>query len=76
MPDLTAMPALEPQDAQGHQFVFYGDCCSGVAGHPRERNFAAVNNVIRRLKPQPEFICFIGDHICGTTTDCDDLRRQ
>ncbi len=76
MPDLPPIPSLEPQDAQGHQFVFYGDCCSGSAGQPREANFAAVNGAIRRLTPQPEFLCFIGDHIVGMTTDYDDLRRQ
>ena len=62
--DQAVVPALLPRGG-GHQFVFYGDCCSGAPGAPGEANFAAVNNVLRRLNPMPEFICFLGDHIMG-----------
>ena len=71
----THISALEPTN-HGHQFVFYGDCCSGVPGGSTEANFAAVNAVIARLSPQPEFILFLGDHIRGMTDDYDDLRNQ
>ncbi len=60
----------------GHQFVCYADSCSGVPGAPHEKTFAAVNAVVRRLRPQPEFICFPGDEIVGLTADADELRRQ
>ena len=56
--------ALRP-DHGGHQFVFYGDCCSGIPGGLFERNFAQVNAALQRLFPQPEFIIFLGDHIMG-----------
>jgi hypothetical protein len=70
-----AIPALLPRGA-GHQFVCYADSCSGVPGAPHEATFAAVNAVVRRLRPQPEFICFPGDEIAGLTADDDELRRQ
>ena len=69
------IPALMPR-GQGHQFVFYGDACSGVAGAPHERTFAGINATVRRLAPLPEFILFLGDEIAGYTTDADKLRRQ
>ena len=56
------IPALLPQ-GNGHQFVLYGDACSGIPGALHERSFAAVNAVVRRLMPQPEFIIFAGDEI-------------
>lgn len=68
--------ALTPRGAKGHQFVFYGDCCSGVPGAPREANFAAVNSVVAKLGPPPEFICFIGDAIYGMADEADEIRRQ
>lgn len=67
--------ALLPRD-QGHQFVLYGDACSGVAGAPHERTFASVNAAVRRLTPSPEFILFLGDEIAGYTADADTLRQQ
>lgn len=51
------IPALLPR-IPGHQFVLYGDACSGVPGALHETMFASVNAVIRRLRPQPEFILF------------------
>ncbi|MFS8044682.1 metallophosphoesterase family protein [Rhizobium sp. BR 314] len=60
----------------GHQFVLYGDSCSGVPGALHERTFAAVNAVLRRLDPPPEFILFPGDEIIGLTPDPDELRAQ
>lgn len=71
----AAIPALLPH-GPGHQFVVYGDACSGVPGTPHERSFAEVNAVIRRLTPSPEFIVFTGDEIRGLAADPDELRRQ
>jgi hypothetical protein len=47
-----------------------------VPGALNETTFAAVNAVIRRLLPQPEFICFPGDEIRGLTVGPDVLRNQ
>ena len=71
----SAIPALLPR-GPGHQFVVYGDACSGVPGAPHERSFAEINAVIRRLSPQPEFIIFTGDEIRGLTADPNELRHQ
>jgi hypothetical protein len=60
----------------GHQFVCYADSCSGVPGAPHEAIFAAVNAVIRRLHPAPEFLCFPGDAVIGLTADDAVLRAQ
>ncbi|MFH2129268.1 MAG: metallophosphoesterase [bacterium] len=68
--------ALVPCDDAGHQFVCYADCCSGVPGAPHEKTFAAVNHVVSRLEPQPEFICFPGDQIQGLATDAGKLQEQ
>lgn len=67
--------ALLPR-GQGHQFVVYGDACSGVAGSLHERTFASMNAAVRRLAPSPEFILFLGDEIAGYTADADTLRQQ
>src|SRR5688572_9284332 len=67
--------ALVPRGA-GHQFVWYADSCSGMPGAPHEKTLAAVNAVVRKLRPQPEFICFPGDEIIGLTADEGELRRQ
>ncbi len=67
--------ALVPR-GKGHQFLLYGDSCSGVPGAPHETTFAAVNAVVRRLVPAPEFILFPGDEIIGLTPDPDVLRAQ
>ncbi len=60
----------------GHQFVLYADSCSGVPGAPHEANLAAINGVVGRLSPQPEFICFPGDEIIGLTADRETLLAQ
>ena len=70
-----AIPSLLPRTS-GHQFVIYADACSGVPGALHERTFASVNDVVRRLHPQPEFILFPGDEIIGLTADADALRAQ
>lgn len=67
--------ALTPRGS-GHQFVLYGDACSGVPGAPHEQTFAAVNAVVSRLSPPPEFIIFPGDEIIGLTADENRLRAQ
>jgi hypothetical protein len=71
----TAIPAIVPRGG-GHQFVCYADACSGVPGAPHEATFAAVNAVVSRLRPQPEFICFPGDEVIGLTADDETLRAQ
>ncbi len=70
-----SIPALMPR-GPGHQFVFYGDACSGVPGALHERTFAGINAAVRRLDPSPEFILFLGDEIAGYTADADTLRQQ
>ncbi len=67
--------ALRPR-GQGHQFVIYGDACSGVPGALHEMTFASVNAVVERLDPSPEFILFPGDEIIGLTPDEATLRDQ
>jgi hypothetical protein len=73
--DASSIPAVVPHGA-GHQFVWYSDSCSGVPGGPHEATFAAVNAVVARLLPPPEFICFPGDEIEGLTVDDAALRGQ
>ncbi|MEQ9334657.1 hypothetical protein [Thalassobaculum sp.] len=70
-----ALPAVTPR-GPGHRFVLYGDACSGLPGALHEGTFAAVNAVVRRLDPQPEFIVFPGDEITGLTRDEAALRDQ
>lgn len=70
------LPALTPHGGQGHQFVCYADCCSGLPHTEREATFAALNKIIRQLNPPPEFICFPGDEIRGLTADEAALRCQ
>jgi len=72
---MPQIPAILPR-GKGHQFVVYGDACSGVPGAPHEENFGAVNAVVRRLVPQPEFIIFPGDEIIGLTVDAPQLLAQ
>jgi hypothetical protein len=72
----SKIPALRPSDGGGHNFVCYADCCSGVPGAPHEENFAAVNAVVARLEPPPDFICFPGDEVVGLTASDEELRRQ
>ena len=69
------IPALMP-NGRGHQFVLYGDACSGVPGAMHEQTFASVNSVVRRLQPQPEFIVFTGDEVIGLTADQAKLEAQ
>lgn len=70
------IPALMPRDGMGHQFLCYGDSCSGVPKAPHEATLAAVNAVAARLQSPPEFICFLGDEISGLTADSEVLRQQ
>ncbi len=72
---MSQIPALCPR-GRGHHFVLYGDACSGIPGHQHEANFAAVNAVVRRLDPSPDFILFLGDEIAGLTADRGELRAQ
>lgn len=76
MPRDTSIPALLPHDLNGHQFVVYGDSCSGVPGAIHEETTAAVNQVVARLDPPPEFVCFLGDEVIGLTTNEVTLREQ
>jgi len=74
--ELEPIAALLPRSSDGHQFVVYADCTSGRPGTPHATNFAAVNRVVARLRPQPGFICFPGDHILGMTKDYAAVRAQ
>lgn len=67
--------ALLPRGT-GHQFLVYGDACSGVPGGRHEDSFAAINAAVRRLAPGPEFIVFLGDEVIGLTADEAALREQ
>lgn len=71
----NSIPSLLPR-GNGHQFLLYGDSCSGVPNALHEKTFAAVNAVVQRLTPQPEFILFPGDEIIGLTSDPDVLHAQ
>jgi len=70
------IPALTPRTPRGHQFVIYGDSCSGVPGGRHEAGFAQVTHVVSCLRPRPEFILFPGDELIGLTADMAELRRQ
>ncbi len=59
-----------------HRFVLVGDFCSGVPGGPHEAILAAISAQIAGLEPEPDFICFLGDHIQGLTPDERQLRGQ
>ncbi len=72
---MHSISALLPTEG-GHQFVLYADACSGVPDAPHEATFAAVNAVLQRLQPPPEFVLFPGDEIIGLTADADALRAQ
>jgi hypothetical protein len=72
----TPIAALVPRGSGGHQFVVYADCTSGQPGTPQGRNFAAVNRIVTRLRPRPNFVCFPGDHIMGYNKDYAVLRAQ
>lgn len=69
------VPALLPNGA-GHQFVVYGDSTSGVPNGLHAATLAAVNHVVARLEPAPEFVCFLGDEIKGLLADEEALRAQ
>ena len=71
-----AISALQPRGKSGHRFVLYSDCCSGVPGTALAKNLQAVNKMVARIQPQPEFIAFPGDAVRGYTKDYDELRRQ
>lgn len=62
--------------SQCHRFVVYGDCCSGIPGALHEETAASVNRVVAALRPQPDFVCFLGDEVMGLTTNEEDLRAQ
>ena len=53
-----------------------GDSCSGIPGGPHEATFAAISDRIAAIDPEPDFICFLGDHIEGLTSDEASLRAQ
>src|ERR1700733_68345 len=71
----TPIPALVPR-GHGHQFLLYGDSCSGIPDTLHARTFAQVNAIVARITPQPDFIVFPGDEIAGLTAKADVLRAQ
>lgn len=76
MANRDSILSLKPEDDIGHQFVFYGDCCSGLPGHPFEKNFSEVNSALQRLSDKPDFVLFLGDHIVGPYRKRTDIREQ
>ncbi len=75
MIERNPIPVLKP-GAGGHQFLIYGDSCSGIEDALHEGKFRQVNQSIRALETGPGFICFLGDEIMGLSTDRSELRRQ
>ncbi len=69
------IPPLMPA-GNGHQFAFYGDCCSGIPGGAYENNFARVNATLQRMNPGPDFVLFLGDHISGSPRDSESPESQ
>jgi hypothetical protein len=67
--------ALLPR-GDGHQFVWLGDCTSGVPGARHERNFAAINKLMLNLDPVPEHVVFLGDNVAGYAVEEAELRAQ
>ena len=65
-----------PHSPDGHNFVVYADCCSGVPDALHEANFAAINRVVAQLEPPPDFICFPGDEIIGLAANRETLQQQ
>jgi len=61
---------------KGHNFVWMGDCTSGIPGARHEKNFAAVNKLLLALDPEPDHLVFLGDDIMGYTNDEAELRGQ
>lgn len=60
---LASIPSLTPRDASGHQFVLYADATSGEPGGVHEARHAQVIEIVRRFRPEPEFISFPGDAV-------------
>ncbi|WP_419912162.1 metallophosphoesterase family protein [Hoeflea sp.] len=60
----------------GHQFIVYGDSCSGVPGAAHEATLAKINTAISHMSARPEFIAFLGDEIIGLVNDAEALRTQ
>lgn len=76
-PTTTPEPAaLLPRVGKGHHFALYADCCSGVPGASNEKSHAAVNAIVSRIRPRPEFIAFPGDAVMGYIADAEALRKQ
>ena len=79
-----SIQALMPRSAGGFQFVAYGDCCISPPepGREHEQHLEAVHAVMHRLRPRPNFVCFLGDMIWGLTRehgpnfDADALRAE
>ncbi len=71
MPQEHPIPPLMPRAGAGVQFVAYGDCCIGPPepGRDHEQHLAAVHAVLHRLRPRPDFVCFLGDMIWGLTRE-------
>lgn len=73
--DDKAIPSLLPVK-DGHQFVVYGDSCSGIPNTPAEATLTALNAVIGRLSKKPELCIFAGDEVIGLTGNRKSLLAQ
>lgn len=84
MSEERSIPVLTPRSEDGLQFVAYGDCCISPPepGRGHEEHLEAVHAVLHRLRPRPDFVCFLGDMIWGLTRehgpnfDADALRAE
>lgn len=68
--------ALIPRGKSGHQFLIYSDCCAGIPNGRSAANLRRVNQMVSRIRPEPEFISFPGDAISGYINDHAALRTQ
>ena len=65
------IPALTPRPT-GRQFVLIGDSHAVSEGS----QFQAINAVIDRLRPAPEFVCLAGDHVWGQSEQEDERQSD
>lgn len=73
--DPQAISCLVPRGS-GHQFLVYGDSCSGTPDTNHASTLARINAAISRMKEAPEFFVFLGDEIMGLIDDEASLRTQ
>lgn len=60
---------------QAHQFVVYGDACSGRPNTINSRTLAALNAMLSRRRT-PDFVLFMGDEISGLSHSRAHMQSQ